>query len=95
MKTYKIIPFITVAALTIVFSACSNDAEFKSAGTVEADTTIVDCNSTLGVTPTEYTLMLSGDILTKVVTPTVVNTYHDANGTKTVCTEVGSALLIR
>ena len=92
MKTYKIITLISIAALTIGFSACSDNAEFKQAQTT---VTIVDCNSTIGVTPTQYTPMLSGDVLSKTVTPTVVNTYHDANGTKTVCTEVGTAVLIR
>lgn len=92
MKTYKIITFISIVALTIGFSACSDNAEFKSA---TSTTTIVDCNSTVGVTPTQYTLMQSGDVLSKTVTPTVINTYHNVTGTKTVCIQVGAAVLIR
>lgn len=92
MQTYKIITLISIVALTIGFSACSDNAEFKSATSTIA---IVDCNSTIGITPTQYTPMLSGDVLSKTVTPTVINTYHAANGTKTVCTETGVAVLIR
>ncbi len=92
MKIYKIITLITITALTIGFSACSDTAKFKSA---TSSVTIVDCNSTVGVTPTQYTVMQSGDVLSKSVTPTVINAYHNVNGTKTVCTEVGAAVLIR
>ena len=50
---------------------------------------------TTGVTPTQYTLMKSGDELSKLETPTVINTYLDSNGVKTVCTQVGAAKLVR
>ena len=92
MKMYKSLTLISIIALSIGFSACSDNAEFKSA---KSKISIVNCNSTVGVTPTQYTVMKSGDILSKSVTPTVVNTYHSANGTKTICTEVGTAILIR
>jgi len=92
MKIYKIITLVSITALAIGFSACSNDAEFKFP---QESISIVDCNSTVGVTPTLYTTMQSEDVLSKLVTPTIINTYHDADGTKTVCSEVGSAVLVR
>ena len=92
MKTYKIITLISVSVLAIGFSACSNDAESRFA---QESIKIVDCNSTVGITPTQYTAMQSEDVLSKRVTPTTINTYHNANGTKTVCIEVGSAVLVR
>ncbi len=92
MKIYKTITLVSITALAIGFSACSDDAEFKFS---EETINIVDCNSTVGVTPTEYTKMQSEDVLSKLVTPTRINAYHDANGTKTVCTEIGAAKLVR
>lgn len=92
MKIYNLITVSLFAAMTIGFSACSDNAAFENAETLIP---VVDCNSTLGVTPSQYTLMISGDVLVKLVTPTTISTYQDANNTKTMCTLTGSAQLIR
>ncbi len=91
MKIYNIATLSLLAVITISFSACS-DATFENGYKY---ITVVNCDSTVGVTPAQYTPMLSEDVLSKLVTPTKINTYLDATGNKTVCTEIGSARLLR
>ncbi len=88
MKIYNIIMLTIIA---IGFNACNSDAKFENTQLIP----IVDCNITLAVTPTEYTEMISGDVIEKLLTPTTINTYLGSDGTKTVCTEIGSAQIIR
>jgi len=85
-----IMTFITA----LFFSACGgggDDGHFRNA---DSKITIVDCNVS-NTTVLDYTPMLSGDVLVNQTDNTSVETYHDINGTKKVCTVSGVAYLIR
>jgi hypothetical protein len=93
----KDILILTLVTATIfLMSACSGgggggDASFSQGSTNIA---VVDCNSTVNI-PDGYTTMIAGDALVQDITPTVITTYHDTNGTKKVCTVSGKAHLVR
>ena len=90
----KIILIAILALAAVNFTACSEgDVHFKDATQL---ITIIDCNDSAVITiPDDYTAMISGDVVVKDVTPTVISTYHDVTGNKRVCTVSGTAHLIR
>ena len=89
----KIILIALSALAAVSFTACSGDAHFKDATQLIS---IINCNDALVITiPDDYTAMQSDDVLVKDVTPTVISVYHDATGSKRVCTVSGTAHLIR
>ncbi len=93
----KKVNLITLSIITtaLFFSACS-DSHFKDAETIiDIDKQcIVDANTTV---INDYITMLSGDVLVakEDENQTVIETYHDTNGTKKICIVSGKAYLIR
>ena len=74
------------------FNACSDDGRFKDA---QSKILVTECNA-VGVTiPDDYSTMLSGDVLAQEANDTIVETYHDVDGLKKICTLSGLAYLIR
>jgi len=89
MKKYLIYTIIAVIAL--VFTACGGgDANYSGTST---QVNVVDCNSSTVIT--DYTTLLSEDVIVKDVDNTTISTYHDINGTKRLCILSGSAYILR
>ena len=90
MNLKNIFYTLPIVITALVFNACGgggSDAQFSNA---ENKIQIIDCNATNG-----YTTMISNDTLIQSETPTVITTYHDTNGTKKVCVNIGKAYILR
>ena len=100
MKTlYKNILATTLTMLVMVsLSACGggsgDNANFSNA----EQKIVIDVNCSTPITTVlinSYISMISGDVLVQAGNNTIVEIYHNTNGTKKVCLAGGSAYLIR
>jgi hypothetical protein len=101
MSTYykKIVSIVTFTILTIGFSACGGgggDSSFSNGQEIIP----IDVNcTTSAVTPadiTTYVALESGDAIVKNDNNTTVEIYHDVDGIKKVCVQLGgSAHIVR
>ena len=89
---YKIASLLSITALAIFFSACSEDNAQFNYTIIPIDT---NCSTSItNSTISTYTTLLSGDIIVEDSNATI-QIYHDVNGVKKVCMVSGSAHLIR
>lgn len=100
-KLYKNLLVVTLLVLvTLSFNACGggggDDAGFTNTSSENRINIDVNCITPVTtVAINSYVTMLSGDVLVQATNNTVVETYHDTNGTKKICLVSGSAYLIR
>ena len=94
MKIKHILSIITFGVISLSFTACGGGSE-SSFSNSEEIIPIVDCNLTGAVIPTDFTTMESKDAIVKKVDETTITTYHDVSGNKKICTDIGSAYLLR
>lgn len=91
----EISKYMVVLIISIFISACggeNSNAYFKNSEKIDD---VIACNANTASIPDNYTTMYSKDILVNKTSNTIVITYHDSNGIKKVCTETGTAQLIR
>lgn len=91
MKT-KYLVYLLSAIVALTFTACGGGSSADFEGT-STSISVVDCNSSTDIT--DYTELLSGDVIVKDESPTEISTYHDIDGNKRVCVDIGAAHIVR
>jgi len=81
----KIYLLISAVIIALLFAACGDGVITESENSIKI--TLKDCN--------DYTQIISGDVVVSDEQSTTLTTILDANGSKSICVQSGSAHILR